>query len=49
MWRITQPWAEPADENEQEALEKDKALIERLQARTRERSNGFPYSQDAGR
>jgi len=32
-WRVTQPWAEPADEGEQEAVAKAKALIERLRAR----------------
>jgi hypothetical protein len=34
-WRVTQPWAEPADESERSALEKAKALIERLRARQR--------------
>ena len=32
-WRVTQPWAEPIDENEREALKKAKELIERLRAR----------------
>lgn len=35
-WRITEPWAEPADEKEREALRKAKELVERLKARTKE-------------
>jgi hypothetical protein len=34
-WRVTQPWAEPADEKEQAAVSKAKALIERLRARAK--------------
>ncbi|MCX5811116.1 MAG: tetrahydromethanopterin S-methyltransferase subunit A [Proteobacteria bacterium] len=34
-WRINQPWAEPEDENEQEALRKAKELIEKLKSRTK--------------
>jgi len=30
-WRITQPWAEPADEREREALRKTQALMKKLQ------------------
>ncbi len=33
-WRVTQPWAEPADESERAAVARAKALIERLRART---------------
>lgn len=33
-WRVTQPWAEPTDEKEREALNKAKQLIERLRARS---------------
>ena len=32
-WRVTQPWTEPIDDNEREALKKAKELIERLRAR----------------
>jgi tetrahydromethanopterin S-methyltransferase subunit A len=32
-WRVTQPWAEPADEKEREALRKAQELVERLRAR----------------
>ena len=35
LGRVTQPWAEPADKREREALSKAKELIERLRARTR--------------
>ncbi len=34
-WRVTQPWAKPSDKKEQAAVNKAKALIERLRARTR--------------
>jgi tetrahydromethanopterin S-methyltransferase subunit A len=30
-WRITQPWAEPADDREREALRKTQALMKKLQ------------------
>jgi len=36
-WRVTQPWAEPEDEKEQEAVRRAKELMERLRARNRER------------
>jgi tetrahydromethanopterin S-methyltransferase subunit A len=36
-WRVTQPWAEPADEGEREAVRKAKEMIERLRARTQKR------------
>jgi tetrahydromethanopterin S-methyltransferase subunit A len=32
-WRVSQPWAEPADEKEREALRKAQELVERLRAR----------------
>jgi tetrahydromethanopterin S-methyltransferase subunit A len=32
-WRVTQPWAEPADEGERAAVERARQLIERLRAR----------------
>jgi tetrahydromethanopterin S-methyltransferase subunit A len=32
-WRVTQPWAEPTDEKEREALFKAKGLMERLRAK----------------
>lgn len=32
-WRVTQPWAEPADVGERQAMARAKALIERLRAR----------------
>lgn len=34
-WRVTQPWAEPRDQTEREALQKAKALVEQLRARQR--------------
>jgi len=37
-WRVTQPWAEPLDEKEGEALQKAKELMERLKARTKEKA-----------
>ena len=36
-WRVTQPWAEPEDEKEQEAVRRAKDLMERLRARNREK------------
>jgi tetrahydromethanopterin S-methyltransferase subunit A len=36
-WRVTQPWAEPEDEKEQEAVRRAKELMERLRARNREK------------
>ena len=36
-WRVTQPWYEPADEKEREALDKAKEIMERLRARAREK------------
>ena len=35
-WRVTQPWAQPTEPKELEAVEKARALIERLRARGRE-------------
>jgi len=32
-WRVTQPWVEPLDEKESEALKKAKELMERLRAK----------------
>ncbi len=32
-WRITQPWAEPSNEKEREALQRLKSLMERLRSR----------------
>ncbi len=34
-WRVTQPWAEPADERERLAVERVKAMIERVRARNK--------------
>ena len=36
-WRVTQPWAEPVDDGEREAVSKAKAMIERLRARGRKK------------
>lgn len=33
-WRVAQPWAEPADEKEREALKKAQAMVKRLKARS---------------
>lgn len=38
-WRISQPWIEPEDESEREALEKALAMVERLRQRSQSRSN----------
>ncbi len=32
-WRVTQPWAEPKDEKERQALQKARALVEQLRVR----------------
>jgi tetrahydromethanopterin S-methyltransferase subunit A len=37
-WRVMQPWFEPADESEREALEKAKAMVESLRAKSRRQS-----------
>jgi tetrahydromethanopterin S-methyltransferase subunit A len=37
-WRVTQPWYEPTNESEREALAKAQAMIERLRARARRQS-----------
>ncbi|NIN00585.1 MAG: tetrahydromethanopterin S-methyltransferase subunit A [candidate division Zixibacteria bacterium] len=37
-WRVTQPWAEPLDEKENEALQKAKKLMERLKAKAKEKA-----------
>ena len=34
-WRVFQPWAEPEEESEREALKKQRELIERLRSRTK--------------
>lgn len=34
-WRVTQPWVEPPDEKELDAVKKAKELIERLKAKSR--------------
>jgi Tetrahydromethanopterin S-methyltransferase, subunit A len=34
-WRVAQPWAEPPDDKEREAVRKAQELIERLKARNR--------------
>jgi tetrahydromethanopterin S-methyltransferase subunit A len=39
-WRVTQPWAEPLDEKESEALKKAKELIERLRAKGSKKEPG---------
>jgi tetrahydromethanopterin S-methyltransferase subunit A len=39
-WRVTQPWAEPADERERRAVDRAKELIERIRQRNRHRAGG---------
>lgn len=39
-WRVTQPWAEPLDEKESEALKKAKELMERLRAKGSKKESG---------
>jgi len=39
-WRIMQPWAEPADDQEREALRKTQELIRRLQESAGKKKNG---------
>jgi tetrahydromethanopterin S-methyltransferase subunit A len=39
-WRVTQPWAEPLDEKESEALKKAKELMERLRAKGSRKESG---------
>ena len=39
VWRITQPWAEPADDKEREAVRRAKELMEILKARSRKDRN----------
>jgi tetrahydromethanopterin S-methyltransferase subunit A len=34
-WRVFQPWAEPEEESEREALKRQRELIEKLKARTK--------------
>ncbi|MGQ9632331.1 MAG: tetrahydromethanopterin S-methyltransferase subunit A [bacterium] len=36
-WRVTQPWTEPTDEGEREALRRAKELMERLKAKAGEK------------
>jgi tetrahydromethanopterin S-methyltransferase subunit A len=36
-WRVSQPWVEPPDEQERDAMRRGRALIERLRARARDR------------
>jgi tetrahydromethanopterin S-methyltransferase subunit A len=36
-WRVTQPWAEPADERERKALERVRQMVETLRAKGRQR------------
>jgi len=38
-WRVTMPWAQPADEKEEEALKKAKELIEKLRAKNKKYYN----------
>ena len=37
-WRVTQPWVEPPEEKELEAVKKYKELMERLNARSKKES-----------
>lgn len=37
-WRVTQPWTEPLDKKQIEALQKAKELMERLRARPKEKA-----------
>jgi tetrahydromethanopterin S-methyltransferase subunit A len=39
-WRITQPWAEPADDQEREALRKTQDLIRKLQDEAEKKKHG---------
>jgi len=39
-WRVTQPWAEPVDEKERDAVQKAKELMERLRMRSRKKESG---------
>jgi tetrahydromethanopterin S-methyltransferase subunit A len=36
-WRVTQPWAEPTDEKERDALKKAKELMDRLRAKVQKK------------
>ncbi len=38
-WQVTQPWSEPGDDKEREALGKAKAMIEQLRARSKKKSD----------
>jgi tetrahydromethanopterin S-methyltransferase subunit A len=38
-WRVTMPWAQPADEKEKEALQKAKELLEKLKAKKNSKSS----------
>jgi tetrahydromethanopterin S-methyltransferase subunit A len=37
-WRVTQPWAEPADDGERDAKERAQKLIDQLRARTKSKN-----------
>ena len=39
-WRVTQPWVEPPDEKELDAVKKAKELIERLKAKSKGKTGG---------
>jgi hypothetical protein len=37
IWRVTMPWAQPADEKEEEALKKANELLEKLRAKNKKK------------
>jgi tetrahydromethanopterin S-methyltransferase subunit A len=39
-WRVTQPWAEPSSESERQALERARAMVQRLRERGETKSAG---------
>jgi tetrahydromethanopterin S-methyltransferase subunit A len=39
-WKVTEPWSEPKNEGEREALERGKAMIEQLRQRQRKAKEG---------
>lgn len=41
-WRVTQPWAQPADEGERKAMDRVREMIEKIRARKRGASSACP-------
>jgi tetrahydromethanopterin S-methyltransferase subunit A len=41
-WRVTRPWTEPYDEDEQEALDRARALVEKLRKRSNQERTDEP-------